>query len=533
MKILCIVAILLIATPSAIASAKPDRVLVAVDNSTPLTARQLLAEELMVVRDMGGYLLAAVTVEQLPRLDALDLAWEVLDRSVTGKTYYTIGYMDSEELRRLVSGVRPLKITEHSAVVEATPAEAERLSAAGLEIASVFMRPIRLRAEHKTRPPTTSAVPDRQIQAMVDAVSGSSVDGYVRRLQDFETRHSWHDSCAAAADYIKDEFESFGLEVTFHHFRDVYNDNVVGVKRGVGDPNRQVVIGGHYDSITSNQEDAPGADDNASGTSCVLECARVVSDYQFDFTIVFIAFCGEEQGLVGSEAYAAEAATRGDDILAMINVDMIGYIAPADILDLDVIADASSAWLATRIVTLGNLYVPDLPVVTASRLPRGSSDHASFWANGYDAVLFHEDTGNSSPYIHTTNDTIGLSYNAPALAERSVKAAVAIVADLAHPVTEAKPEPIYALEQNRPNPFNIATTIDYKIDETTHVRLSVYDVRGRLVRTLVDEVQSPQPARQATWDGRDDRGESVASGIYLYRIVTENFVQTRKLALLK
>jgi hypothetical protein len=82
---------------------------------------------------------------------------------------------------------------------------------------------------------------------------------------------------------------------------------------------------------------------------------------------------------------------------------------------------------------MGPLYVPTLPLVDGT-LPSGaSSDHASFWAHGYDAILFFEDTGNYSPYIHTTSDVVGVSYNSPALALRSVKAAAALLATVAEP----------------------------------------------------------------------------------------------------
>jgi len=535
MRITGITAILLLSlATSGMASEAQDRALVAVENASPSAASELLADGVMVLRDMGSYLLVAAEQGQLSRLDELGLAWEALDRSIEGKTYYTVAYTDPFALGRIEQPVRVLKITPYSAVIEASIIEADIVAAAGLEIAAVFMRPIRLRPEPRTLPPRTSAAPNPHIQAMVDAVSGSSVDAYVQRLQNFGTRYSFHDSCAAAGRYIKRRFESFGLDsVFFHHFQAAYNDNVVGMLVGKNDPDRQIVIGGHYDSTTGNTSNCPGADDNASGTSCVLECARVLSQYQFDYTIVFIAFCGEEQGLRGSEYYAGAAATRGDDIVAMVNVDMIGYVAPADDVDLDIIDDANSEWLSDRAVTVAGMYVPELNVIAGGRLLRGTSDHASFRSHGYDAILFHEDIDSSSPYIHTIDDLVGVSYNAPLLAERSVKTAVALVADLAGPINPPKPKRIFAMDQNRPNPFNGGTTIDYRITATSHVSLRVYDVSGRLVKTLVDQVQSPQDGYSVSWDGRNNAGQTLPSGIYFYRIVTSNFQQTRKIALLK
>jgi flagellar hook assembly protein FlgD len=71
--------------------------------------------------------------------------------------------------------------------------------------------------------------------------------------------------------------------------------------------------------------------------------------------------------------------------------------------------------------------------------------------------------------------------------------------------------------QNHPNPFNPTTSIAYSIKERGHVLLSIYDVNGALVRTLTNETRAAG-AQSATWDGRDDEGRSVASGVYFYKL---------------
>jgi len=88
------------------------------------------------------------------------------------------------------------------------------------------------------------------------------------------------------------------------------------------------------------------------------------------------------------------------------------------------------------------------------------------------------------------------------------------------------------LAQNYPNPFNPQTTIAYSIKARGYVRLSVYDVGGRLVRMLANEVR-PAGAQQVTWDGKDANGTAVASGVYFYRLVAGDFTQTKKMVLLK
>ena len=90
-----------------------------------------------------------------------------------------------------------------------------------------------------------------------------------------------------------------------------------------------------------------------------------------------------------------------------------------------------------------------------------------------------------------------------------------------------------SLAQNRPNPFNPTTTIEFTVKDRTDVQLRIYNVAGQLVRTLVDEVKSPGEVHTATWDGRNDAGQSVSSGVYFYKLVAGNFVQTKKMVLLK
>ncbi|GAA0668770.1 hypothetical protein FHT00_000357 [Sphingomonas insulae] len=104
-------------------------------------------------------------------------------------------------------------------------------------------------------------------------------------------------------------------------------EDVLGIQRG-RDPNRVVIIGGHIDSrvtdVMDATSDAPGANDDASGVALVLETARLLSKRTFDATIVYVAFSAEEQGLWGAELLADTAATRGWNVTAMLNNDIVG-----------------------------------------------------------------------------------------------------------------------------------------------------------------------------------------------------------------
>jgi hypothetical protein len=99
-------------------------------------------------------------------------------------------------------------------------------------------------------------------------------------------------------------------------------------------------------------------------------------------------------------------------------------------------------------------------------------------------------------------------------------------------ITEDRVPTRYVLHPNYPNPFNPTTTIAYDLPERAGVNLVIYDVGGREVRRLVGETQ-PHGHYEVTWDGRNASGDPAASGVYFYKLAAGEFVQTRKMILLK
>jgi hypothetical protein len=147
---------------------------------------------------------------------------------------------------------------------------------------------------------------------------------------------------------------------------------------------------------------APGADDNASGIAVLLEAARLLANESFEFDIYFVAFQGEELGLLGSAAFADSIASAGQEVLAVLNLDMVAYSLSRK--QLDIVANENSEWLADFLLETRELFVPDL-IATKYVEFFGRSDHASFWAVGIDAVLLIEDKRVTYPPYHTFQDT--------------------------------------------------------------------------------------------------------------------------------
>jgi hypothetical protein len=91
---------------------------------------------------------------------------------------------------------------------------------------------------------------------------------------------------------------------------------------------------------------------------------------------------------------------------------------------------------------------------------------------------------------------------------------------------------VYSLSQNYPNPFNPTTTIDYSLRDRSQVQLKIYNVAGQLIRTLINDVKTVG-AHSEVWNGRNDAGQTVSSGVYFYKLTAKNFTQTKKMVLLK
>jgi hypothetical protein len=202
-----------------------------------------------------------------------------------------------------------------------------------------------------------TAQTDQSIYDIINAISAERIEKDVTTLANFGTRHTLSDTVSnargigAARRWIKSEFDKIAeacnncLEVSFQRdlvkkgtnpriVKDVYVVNVVAVQRGTKYPDRYIIMSGDIDSRVSdptNFTDAsPGANDNASGMAGTIEAARVLSNYTFESSIVYLGLSGEEQGLFGGKGLAEKMKAEGWDIIGVFNNDMIGNITGVD-----------------------------------------------------------------------------------------------------------------------------------------------------------------------------------------------------------
>jgi Peptidase family M28 len=295
--------------------------------------------------------------------------------------------------------------------------------------------------------PEPKVAADPQIAAALREISAQRIQGNIEKLVSFGTRLTLSaqdpESLAAghgigaAREWIKSEFERYSkecggcLEVKTDSFTEQPTEripkateitNVYAVLKGseAANAKRVVLVTGHYDSRNSDtldaSGDAPGANDDASGTAVSLECARVLSKMKFPAAIVFLTVAGEEQGLNGSRHFAKMAKDQGWDLEAVLNNDIVGGDKSAEqdhsvvrifsegvptaateqdirrIRGLGGESDSGSRQLARYIAEVGRTYDAGVKPMLVFRLDRylRGGDHYSFNQQGFAAVRFTE-----------------------------------------------------------------------------------------------------------------------------------------------
>ncbi|MBD3377274.1 M20/M25/M40 family metallo-hydrolase [candidate division KSB1 bacterium] len=313
------------------------------------------------------------------------------------------------------------------------------------------------------------------------------------------------------------------------------SENIYATLRGSVYPDSSIIIGAHYDSYSTNPYlYAPGADDNASGTSGVLELARILSAMAPKYTLEFWLFSGEELGLFGSKHAAESMRQKEKPLKAMINLDMIAFTNRTS-GQVRIQGNQQSEWLVSLLTGMAK-YTELTPVDVIMK--GGPSDHYHFQEQGYDAVFLIESNEPFNPFYHSPKDefeTLSMPFHAEIV--RLVLAGLVSLNDLPLSVQDPfvnqdVPEE-FVLFPAYPNPFNGTTTLSYHLPAGTHVRLDVLNTQGQYVTTLVDAEQ-PAGTHRVIWNGNDLLGQQVSSGVYLTRLQAgENMQQAGKMVLVK
>lgn len=307
---------------------------------------------------------------------------------------------------------------------------------------------------------------DIEIEKMVSEVSADSLKSYINTLVAFGTRNTLSNQTdpkrgiGAARNWVLSKFKEFAKHsngrltamidtVTLQPDgrrvnRQVLLGNVVATLKGT-DPNdnRVFIISGHLDNMRTNVMDsvgfAPGANDDGSGTSAVIECARIMSKHSFPATIIFVAVSGEEQGLLGSTFMANKAKEENWNIVAVLNNDIVGSNNSNEtniinntqlrvfsegiphfetdkvikkIIALGLENDSKSRQLARYVKETGERYVDHLTVKLEYRPDRflRGGDHLPYLRNGFTAVRITEMNENFTRQHQDLRTENGIEY---------------------------------------------------------------------------------------------------------------------------
>jgi hypothetical protein len=431
---------------SLLALDRPDY-LVRVSRETADDRARLLAERTPLVFETSASLFAEVTADELRRLERSGRSVSVIDRDPWGAEYFAIGLRPDSD-RWMVESIGKVLFEEENWVLLRTSAKTDP---ALLHDARVFVG----RVGHEPLRPAVHPEPSGEavapaprvalplVQEMVASTKTTDIDtlwSAVTVNSPTGSRYSNGTGCSDAATAARNQLDQWGLDTEQQSWSTSSAPNTYGTRLGERNPGRVYIVVAHLDDLPSSGT-APGADDNASGSVTVLESAKVLSCYGFRNTVRFLLVTGEEQGLLGSEAYAAAAAARGEDIRGVINMDMNGWagnaVAPA-VENLDLNYDANSQSLAQHFAACATEYSTGLAVDAFLCPSLTASDHAPFWDHGWKAICGITDNegycshAGNYPYYHQSTDTIA-ACGAKAFFYSTVKTTVAALAVLGEP----------------------------------------------------------------------------------------------------
>ncbi len=310
-----------------------------------------------------------------------------------------------------------------------------------------------------------SSQTDSSLYGIIENISAQRIESDVRTLANFETRNTFSDTVSnkrgigAARRWIKSEFDLISKECNnclnvFYQKdfvtkkdgdripKDAWIVNVAAVQKGTKNPNRYIIMTGDIDSRNSDTmdftNDAPGANDNATGMAGAIEAARVLSKYKFENSIIYLGLSGEEQGLYGGKGFAEFAKKNNWEIIGVLNNDMIGNIEGVDgVIDNRTFrifseptpvtetekerkarrsyggeVDGNSRQLARYILKQSLTYMPEMNPMMVYRLDRfgRGGHHRPFNDLGYAGVRIMEAHENYNRQHQNTRVENGIKY---------------------------------------------------------------------------------------------------------------------------
>lgn len=342
-----------------------------------------------------------------------DLATEVVRESPDTLRLYMVVLPSAEasddavgQLGNVIDSVGAYRLVES----ETAPADVRSVLDAGLVVEKVAPATLEMRQRADGLPQLS----EDDIAGMINDVDASRIEETIGDLQvtgapdggTIGTRHYRTPGNQAAAEYLYQKLESYGLDVWYEDFVSwdgLLLVNVVGEIPG-RDSSQLYGIMAHFDTISdSSATAAPGADDNASGVAASLEIARVLAEYDLAYSLRVVFVNYEEEGVVGSQEFARDAIQAGDPWEGIFNIDSVGSGRNGDQIVLN--ADGSSIWMEELIQRVDDAYgLADTLVMHQS--DEIVADDSRLRDEGIEAVLVARELYGWSPVHHTADDVV-------------------------------------------------------------------------------------------------------------------------------
>ncbi len=371
---------------------------------------------------------------------------------------------------------------------------------------------------------------DALVNAALDLINTQNIEDHILELESYGTRYHAFPIAIDVANDLKDKWEAMAAfygrtDVSVRLFNHVNTNmpSVIMTITGAETPEEFVVVGGHLDSTSWDDNDAPGADDDASGIATMTESVRALFELGFvpNRTIEVMAYAAEEIGLVGSAEIAEDYADNNVNVISAVQFDMTNYNGSA--IDISFITDYTNTTLNFFLMDLVDHYNTDgVHEITygTSLCNYGCSDHASWTSEGYMAAFpFEANFGQHNGNIHSPNDTFSVSGTADHAAKFAKLCSEYLI--------EAAKSNILSVDENLINDVSIISNngqLIYNLEATNTEFTSVifYDMQGKKA------LESPITSKTGSIST-----QTFSSGIYVATFIVDSKTSVSKKVLIK
>jgi hypothetical protein len=476
---------------------------------------------------------------QLEEIQKNRVIHEVLDSNPHQNIYFLIASSKKSETQLFQFG-KILKRYDAFFLFKTSKVYIDKVRDVPLRMEQLDLTGIDLRNEQITQKSEITTLSNPIIEKILKEISLDTLRAYVKKLQSFNTRNSSSAEnkdvvCPWLADLLRPLCDSVYLQTCSSGC----GPNVIGIKKGKKNPSltNYCLIGGHLDGVvTSGPYKAAGADDNASGTGAVLECARVFKNYSFENTVEFVLFNGEESGLTGSKKISNDMKSKGHTIIGgAVTYDMLGH-SSASSKNLVQLEGFDNTTVSKKFVTEYMQGIVDkyTKMKTYQFLQGFGSDHVSFNSAGYVAILLIE-REYEHPAYHKNFDTLDCpaGFNDMNLFLNITKTGTAAIAELAVPMDNSGIVD-NTMNADINNPFSrivvtpgkkgeLHFSIPQPINES--ITIAIHSAEGKLIKTVSTRGQDLIVNLNKNKSGMS------SAGLYFIRLTSNTYKQNRKIIL--